>query len=359
MSARAWAMRTSRANEQHRNFILSELAQGRLRQGWGTLDEQDLRRVDLFLESSQKYDALSDEQKWAWGHARLLGELARVAGDLIKIDDIILVPNVPENGLLTICRVTGPYEYGPRNETNDLRHIRHVKVLTPGGVANSAELVDSDLRGSLTCRSRLWSLDRHRKTLHAIIDRVEKGDATSLREGVDHSTRARRAVAPVLIETMNALAARLGEPLRRVLGKAEWEPAIVDALRPLVREAKIIHTGGASEQGADLEIHYPNPFRPEHPWIFALQVKDYQGEVSETVADQLEQAIISRMAPKTTGRLIGVALASTSATPSAALEDRMRALADKYKLDVSFVQGDELLRALAQGYFLNWRGAPD
>jgi hypothetical protein len=63
MSKRYWAMRTSRYTEDHRAFIREELInRSLLRQGWGYLEDQDLR---LVAQSWLKSET-SDDQKKAW-----------------------------------------------------------------------------------------------------------------------------------------------------------------------------------------------------------------------------------------------------------------------------------------------------
>ena len=81
------------------------------------------------------------------------------------------------------------------------------------------------------------------------------------------------------------LASAITEPLRAVLKSAEWEPVLKAALVPLMRDVDVIHTGGAGEEEADIEIHIPNPFAAEAPWVVTVQLKDHEGKIHESAAD--------------------------------------------------------------------------
>lgn len=354
----AWAMRTSRDSQMHRDFVFSELLAGRLRQGWGWLPEQDLTVVARrYSDAAVGYAGLSDEEKMAWGHWRMLGEASPAPEDAICVGDTLLVPNVPENGTFTLCHVTGPYNYEIPDLIGDLGHIRPVEVLTPGGVAYTSDLVLASLRRSLNCRSRLWSIDQYADNLDAIVSAVEAGGvARSFAQGTNHLARAQRATAEKVQASVTALASAITEPLRSVLKSAEWEPVLKAALVPLMRDVDVIHTGGAGEEGADIEIHVPNPFAPESPWIVAVQLKDFEGEIHESAADQIEQAITARLdGSRGAGTLVAVILASTKAQPSLRLNERLAILAKSYSVHVSCVHGDALMRVLAKGLFIRQR----
>lgn len=358
MTTKAWAMRTSRDSRAHRDFIFSELLEGRLRQGWGWLPEQNLASVAArYADPAVGYAGLTDEEKMAWAHWRFLGEASHAPEDAIRIGDTVLVPNVPENGVFTLCRVTGPYSYDVPDAIGDLGHIRPVEVLTPGGVAYTSDLVLAPLRRSLSCRSRLWSVNQYADNLAAIVAAVESGDVgRSFAQGTDHLARAQRATAEKVQASVTALAAAITEPLRAVLKSAEWEPVLKAALVPLMRDVDLIHTGGAGEEGADIEIHIPNPFVPEAPWVVAVQLKDYEGQIHESAADQIEQAITARLdGRRGTGALVAVILAATKAQPSERLSERLAILAKNYGVQVSCVHGDALMQVLAKGLFMRQR----
>lgn len=193
--------------------------------------------------------------------------------------------------------------------------------------------------------------------LEAIAAAVASGDVSrSFAQGTDHLARAQRATADKVQGSVAALAVAITQPLRAVLKSAEWEPVLTAALVPLMRDVEVIHTGGAGEEGADIEIHVPNPFAPETPWVVAVQLKDYEGEIHESAADQIEQAITARLdGRRGTGALVAVILAATKARPSERLNERLGILARNYGVQVSCVHGNALMRVLAKGLFVRQR----
>jgi len=353
---RAWAMRTSRNNEAHRIYIQNELSNGRLRQGWGGLPEQDLRLVKSKIEdTSIGWVGISQDQKWAWGHWRMLGEMASDTNNAILNGDIILIPNSPTDSHFTLCYITGPYDFKIDSDLEDFGHIRSVEILTPGGVSYTHPLVSAGLRRSLRCRSRLWWIGDHLPCLSQIIAKAAAGENADLREGTDHILRAKLNIARPLEDSLNILTKAVEGPLKATLHSAEWEPVICAALRPLLNHVEIVHTGGPNERGADIEILIPNPFEPKQPWIIAVQVKDYVGQIGIAVISQIEQAIQSRMGLNAQGRLLAVVLASINASPSAELTEALEKLSKKYGVSASCVYGDGLMRAIARGLFTGFR----
>lgn len=111
-----WIMRTDRRTDEIRNFIWQELQQGRLRQGWGWLEEQNLTVID-----DTPNQQMTDEQRASWrGNRRMLDS----QGDGIKPGDIILVPHVPSDGVWSIVRRdTIPYKFDLDNGMEDYGHL--------------------------------------------------------------------------------------------------------------------------------------------------------------------------------------------------------------------------------------------
>src|SRR5437762_11205891 len=95
-----WAMRTDRSQKA---IIWHELNLGRLRQGWGYDHSQDLRLVDkIWNWEGGDWSRLSEDQRNAAGHFHMLG---KYPGSM-KNRDIVLLPNLPEDGTFSICRLT-------------------------------------------------------------------------------------------------------------------------------------------------------------------------------------------------------------------------------------------------------------
>lgn len=352
---RAWAMRTSRDTQDHRKFIRNELEKGCLRSGWGYEPEQDLRQIQMIINDENKgWAALGWDQRAAWRHRKMLGEGLHQNNAGMWIGDIVLVPNMPEEGYFTLCRITGPYEYSIDSTTGDFGHFRKVELLTPGGVSNINNLVSRELRSSLRCRSRLWWIGSHQGSIEAIIA-TAVNSPTELRDGTDHVRRAELSLNSKFKESLDRLADEIVVPLRKKVGAAEWEPVFRQALLPLLQEVTIVENGGPGEQGADLEIHFPNPFEPHNQWIVAIQVKDFDGVIQADIADQLEEAIQTRQGDGQSGRLVSVVLASTNARPSEELSKSLEYLSEKYNITVSCIHGKDFMRLVANGLFISFR----
>jgi hypothetical protein len=110
-------MRASRDEETLRSFIWDEIRAGRLRQGWGYDDCQNLKRIaGRWSEVSwaePETPEVGERQEEAWRHWRMLGNDSppSMRSDAMQIGDIVLVPNMPTDGRFTLCRITGPYEW--------------------------------------------------------------------------------------------------------------------------------------------------------------------------------------------------------------------------------------------------------
>ena len=98
-----WAMRTS---PWERPYIWAEAQRGRLRQGWGWAPEQNLEVIALAVRAGQP---LSEEQQMAWPSRRMMSS----EPDGMRPDDLILVPNIPEWGLVCVFRLVGSYAFSP------------------------------------------------------------------------------------------------------------------------------------------------------------------------------------------------------------------------------------------------------
>lgn len=335
-----WAMRTSRDTQQYRRFVTDELANGRLRQGWGYDPTQDLRCIQ---DARHRNEQLTPMQTEANRHWRMADG---PPNDYMNVDDIVLVPNMPLDGLFTLCRITGGYDFRIPSEIDDFGHFRPVDVLTPLGVANEHELVDAGLRRSLRYQGRLWRITPYADCVEAILGSNLPPD--DLRQGVTAAGRTDSLVAELVAEPINVMADLIAGKLRQRLQSAEWETGILSALEPLF-PATVRHTGGPNEQGADLEVVISNPFDDRNDWIVPIQVKDHQGIEGSDVLSQLEQAFSTRLASGR-GSVIAVVLLVTDAEPSTELQQQMSRLSGKHRVPFIFCGGSDLMRILARGF---------
>ena len=147
---RYWVMRTDRENKPR---LWAEVQQGRLRQGWGWADDQDLREVRRVALSGGTW---SDAQRAATRNRRMLS----AEPNSIKLGDLIVLPHLPDERRYSIVRVAGPYEYGPADGWTDYRHILPVELLSGRvGIDVNDPRMSPQLRRSLRNQHRMWSID--------------------------------------------------------------------------------------------------------------------------------------------------------------------------------------------------------
>ncbi|MDP9318690.1 MAG: hypothetical protein M3O94_06400, partial [Actinomycetota bacterium] len=106
-----WVMRTS---PWERPYLWAEAQGGRLRQGWGYADEQNL---EVIAATIRRGGGLTDSQQDA---RRALRMLASWDGGM-RLGDMVVTPNLPEYGRLPIFRVIGSYHWSPEFA----RHFGH------------------------------------------------------------------------------------------------------------------------------------------------------------------------------------------------------------------------------------------
>lgn len=156
---RYWAMRTSVSGP---DFIWAEVRRGRLRQGWGWTDEQDLRRIAL---RRQNGESLGPEELAAWPARRMLGS----EPDGIRFDDLVVTQNLPAQGRLSVCRVVGPYEFEVARPQGDYGHILPVEVAAADIGRHDARVSDA-LRRAISLRPRLYEITPCGGDVEALLD---------------------------------------------------------------------------------------------------------------------------------------------------------------------------------------------
>lgn len=170
---RYWAMRTS---PWERPYIWAEARAGRLRQGWGWAGEQNLEVIAALVRRNGE---LSEEQQMAWPSRRMLA----TEPDGMRLGDLILSPNIPEWGRLSIFRLIGSYEFAPdapRRFDDRFGHILPV-VLLVGDIDRQAAEVSGALRMTLRNPSRLWGISPY----GGDVERLVNGSRPLSGSGVD------------------------------------------------------------------------------------------------------------------------------------------------------------------------------
>lgn len=361
-----WAMRTDRNNKE---VIWHELSLGRLRQGWGHDRSQDLRVVDkIWNWEGGDWNQLTEDQHYAAGHFHMLG---KYSGSM-QPNDIVLLPNLPNDGWFSICRLTeGPYEFEPLSQTGDHGHIRSAAILTPQGIDKYDPNVHAQLRKTLRTPSRLWSVGVYQEHIELLIEAAESG--VQFNRGVFVQQRIEALIARVHDGLNQVRASELGAfrdflkagELERLFEAGDWEHVLKAALTALYPTAEVFHTGGAGEQGADLIIQLPNAFCPALPLLIPVQVKHHEGISPDWPLDQLRQAIMSyrrgsadllrdggRGVPADKGGdVIMAVLATTADYLPPEFKEKMALLERDLSVPVRVFLRDELVDLIARGLF--------
>lgn len=157
-----WAMRTS---PWERPYIWAEATAGRLRQGWGWAEEQDLHRISQLARRGVE---LSEEQQMAWPSRRMLP----TESDGMRSGDLILTPNLPEWGRLSVFELVGSYLFEPdvpRRFEERFGHILPVELKAEDIDRYGSEVSDG-LRATTRNPSRLWSITGHGGDVERLVD---------------------------------------------------------------------------------------------------------------------------------------------------------------------------------------------
>ncbi|KXB09073.1 hypothetical protein AKJ60_01050 [candidate division MSBL1 archaeon SCGC-AAA385M11] len=287
---RYWAIRTDKDNQE---ILFEELMNGKLRQGWGYDESQNLLMIQSeIVKGGEWWKRLSDIQNEALPNLRMLSD----AEDSIQIGDIILTPNLPKQNLFCLAEVSGKYVFdrlllNEKTDINDLHydygHILPVKLITPNGIDKFNKNVHAELRSTLRTPMRMWNLDSYAAHIEKLIDYyVEGKDLHTPSSGEARLSIAWENAFSKATETLqNELTSQLGEHFQA----AEWEEPIKTVLSQLYPSINVMWTGGAYEHGADIVLQIANYFG-EIPWLIVVQVKNYTGEIHETALRQVKEA---------------------------------------------------------------------
>lgn len=266
-----WVMRTDSSGPA---FFMQELREGRLRQGWGYDDSQDLNRIAEDLGAGKE---LTSDQKSCWrGNRRLLA----TQSDGIRTGDIVLLPNLPSRGKWSVARITSDkYSFAIAAEYKDYGHIRYGTLLEEQeGLNPYSEPVSGRLRGTMRCSSRLWNIDHLASEVETIL-RAPRETLSEPATLLERLTRVRQEVQE-----------RLHESLMVAFRGAEFEDPVKRVLENLYDrvEAK----GGRNEKGADLVCTSTDGLGLTRSVVVQVKLWEGQGDLGEALM-QVEQAFDS------------------------------------------------------------------
>ncbi len=250
-------------------FFTKELNEGRLRQGWGWDEAQDLRDFKL------------DE-----GAGR-----NRPMFNKVKKGDILLIPQLPNWGEVALVEATEDWNKGYIFEIDqtfgDYGHIFPAKYLKK--FTRNNENVTGNLRSTLKNPSRFWNINHYSDDVEILIS----SQITELSKRQDHNSRLESSIGTVFNEVFDEklFTDKLYDKLTEQFTREEWEFALVYGLKQIFPFYQIERVGGKEEKnhGTDILIKLPS-LLSNYSYAIAIQVKDYDGFVGKEVISQINKA---------------------------------------------------------------------
>ena len=320
---RYWVVRTDKAKT---DYIWSEMTAGRLRQGWGYQDDQNLR---LLSQRRDDGKPMSSDQRAAWrGNRRLLD----TEPDGVHVGDLVLTPHVPQAGDWSLVRVTGSYYWEKPVEPNaygalDYGHVLPVQLLNTKErpVSPYEEEAAAGLRQTMAVRSRMWNIDSLGPQVEALVEVLAAGAAPV------------PAAANRLPRVLSAVELAAWNEIVRLFHGAEFERPCVLLLEALYGPGNVEHTGGSSERGADAICTFTDPLGIPHR--LAVQIKMWSWDAAWT--RPLEQI---RQAYSAYEGITGGVILSTSERVTDEFEARRQEIEAELQIPVRVILRDELVR---------------
>lgn len=269
-----WGYRVD--SKKYQGFFFNEVKAGRLRQGWGYKDSQDLR--------------LENVDESAWRNLPIYNK--------VKKGDILLIPHIEEWDEITIAEATMDFDEGYKfeiahvskdtgnghtEEDDDYGHIFPVKFLKKFSKHNYR--VGSNIKETFKCRSRFWNIDRCAEDIRKILETDEK----DLIEKNGFNETFQRRVNEAFDE--KDFAEKIYNKLSSCTQAYEWEYILCEGFRNIFPDTYSIQTTQNSkehEHGADIIIKIPGILGKTY--VIAIQVKDYSGLVSDNPVEQINKA---------------------------------------------------------------------
>ncbi|HEY3411686.1 MAG TPA: restriction endonuclease [Armatimonadota bacterium] len=319
---RYWVIRTDKAST---DWIWSELQEGRLRQGWGYRDDQDLHQISALAAAGTP---LNDDQRYTWrGNRRLL----ETEPDGVTPGDFVLLPHLPSQGSWSIARVSGPYRWESPSFPNagadpDFGHILPVELVSKRPINPFEDAASARLRQTMHVLSRMWNID----SLAADVEELVEAAGTVLAEPPLTSLDR-------LPKVLSAIEAAAWEALQKQFHGAEFERPCVLLLESLYGDENVEHTGGSGERGADAICNYTDPLGLSHRLV--VQIKMWNSEADWTrPLEQLSQAY------EAYDGITGGVILSTSESVSDRFEALRRELETELHIPIKVILRRDLIR---------------
>jgi hypothetical protein len=257
-----WAYRI---DNDYKDFFFDEIQHGRLRQGWGYSENQDLSKDNVDISARRNLPIYHK----------------------VKKGDYLLIPHIPEWDEIAIVSAIEDFDVGYRfgidENKGDYGHIFPVKFVKRFSKYNIN--VDGAIRETFKCRSRFWSINKCEDEIKKILDT----DNDKLVSASSYEARFRKQVENAFCE--ESFADRLYKELNETVQGPEWEVMLCEGLKKILPDSYSVQTTSNIEEnkhGADIIIRIPGLL--DVSYVIAIQVKDYQDCVGNQVVDQICKA---------------------------------------------------------------------
>ena len=206
-----------RIDVRNREYFYNEILEGRLRQGWGYDDSQDLTLGDKTDKSAK-------------GNFPIYNK--------VKKGDILLVPRVEAWDEIAIVEATEDFDKGYKfsidEGIDDYGHIFPVKFKRCFSRHNIN--VDGDIRETLKCRSRFWNINR----CEAEIKKILSAPEADLKTSSNYEERFRNRVEKAFDE--DAFANSVYDELNKDAQASEWEYILCEGFKRISPDNYIVET---------------------------------------------------------------------------------------------------------------------
>ena len=310
----------SRIDKKNIAFFRDELDQGRLRQGWGYKEDQNLRNMTLDRDTLR--------------NKRMFEE--------VKREDMVLIPHLPDSGQVTIVRATEDWDSGYKfdipEETKDYGHCFPARKICTFN--QNAKVVSAGIRSTLRCPLRFWNKDDLEQDIKKICDATEE----QRNKDISHDVRLANAIDRSFNSIREKLGNSLSQEINSAFQAAEWEHVLKEVLQWRYPRGSVEHVGGRDENkhGTDLKVTIPGLI-DNQGFVIAVQVKDYDHQVDfKSLMDQVSK--MDYWQDQEGQRVIDKVVVFTKAT-----REQQRELPSRE--DVTFVFADDLKELIWQYAF--------
>lgn len=312
-----------RTDKKQPDLFYSELKEGRLRQGWGYSEDVDLCRLTDLRNSGVE---LTEKQKKAWrGNRRLLP----TEQDAITAGDIILLPNLPHQGVWSLARINDDeYRFEIAEQFNDYGHIRNVELLNPDAPINPySSAVHADLRKTMRTQTRLWNLDQYSESVYVLLEAIEQN------QDIDKPESGAERLASI----RQKLKKQLWEHIDHGFQGSEFEEVCETLLKQIYENVE--RTAGPKERGADFICDSTDGLKISYR--VAIQVKKWSGEsdLSHPLA-QIKEAYSNYEG------ITSAAIITTLESIDEAAESAVRNLSDELHIPINVLLKEDVLDLL-------------